>query len=43
MAHDPRKYRNPEAFDPSRFFDENGELNDDEVAYAFGFGRRCVY
>ncbi|KAF8190471.1 cytochrome P450 [Pholiota molesta] len=34
------KYKDPEAFNPDRFFDEKGDLNDDDVGYAFGFGRR---
>lgn len=42
MSRDPENYDNPEAFNPSRFFDESGKLNNDEVEYAFGFGRRSV-
>ncbi|KJA21663.1 hypothetical protein HYPSUDRAFT_687524 [Hypholoma sublateritium FD-334 SS-4] len=40
IAHNPEKYPEPETFDPSRFLDENGHLNDDNVGYVFGFGRR---
>ncbi|KAH7884345.1 cytochrome P450 [Phlebopus sp. FC_14] len=40
MAHDETKYPDPMTFNPSRFFDENGALNNDTVSYAFGFGRR---
>ena len=40
MTRDPEKYKDPEVFNPDRFFDENGELNSDDVGYAFGFGRR---
>ncbi|KAF9533273.1 cytochrome P450 [Crepidotus variabilis] len=40
MSRDPSKYDDAETFDPSRFFLPNGELNDDDVHYAFGFGRR---
>ena len=40
IAHNPEKYPMPETFDPSRFFDENGDLNNDNVGYVFGFGRR---
>lgn len=40
IAHDPEKYPEPHTFNPSRFFDQNGKLNDDDVSYVFGFGRR---
>lgn len=40
MSRDPKKYHNPEVFNPSRFLLEDGRLNDDEVQYVFGFGRR---
>lgn len=40
MTRDPAKYKDPEIFNPDRFLTETGELNDDEVTYAFGFGRR---
>jgi hypothetical protein len=42
MTRDPVKYKDPEKFDPDRFFDENNKLNNDDVAYIFGFGRRFV-
>ncbi|KAH7884291.1 cytochrome P450 [Phlebopus sp. FC_14] len=43
MAHDETKYSDPCSFNPSRFFDDNGELNQDTVSYGFGFGRRvCI-
>jgi len=43
MTRDEAKYIDPEAFKPERFFDENGNLNDDDTVLAFGFGRRiCV-
>ncbi|KAF9525797.1 cytochrome P450 [Crepidotus variabilis] len=34
------RYPDPESFNPSRFFQEDGSLNDDDVRYVFGFGRR---
>jgi len=40
MTRDPVRYPEPDLFNPSRFLTENGELNDDEVIAAFGFGRR---
>ncbi|KAG1852702.1 cytochrome P450 [Suillus subluteus] len=43
MAKDEVKYPNPENFNPERFFMANGQLNDDNVDFIFGFGRRvCV-
>lgn len=40
IAHDPKRYPKPDEFNPGRFFGTNGELNDDDVGYVFGFGRR---
>ncbi|KAF9527932.1 cytochrome P450 [Crepidotus variabilis] len=40
MSREPNKYEDPNTFNPSRFLDNNGSLNDDDVGYAFGFGRR---
>ncbi|KAG6861010.1 hypothetical protein C0995_004863 [Termitomyces sp. Mi166 len=42
MTHDESRYPEPDLFKPERFFDENGELNNDDDILAFGFGRRCV-
>ncbi|KAH7884352.1 cytochrome P450 [Phlebopus sp. FC_14] len=43
MAHNKEKYPQPFEFIPERFLDAHGELNDDTVGFAFGFGRRiCV-
>ncbi|KAH7907938.1 cytochrome P450 [Hygrophoropsis aurantiaca] len=43
MSRNEAKYPNPSEFRPERFFSPNGELNDDKVSFAFGFGRRiCV-
>lgn len=38
--HDEAKYLDPSVFNPGRFFDDQGNLNDDTVSYVFGFGRR---
>ncbi|KAF9480959.1 cytochrome P450 [Pholiota conissans] len=40
MSRNSEKYKDPERFDPDRFFTESGELNKDDVNYTFGFGRR---
>ncbi|TFY81751.1 hypothetical protein EWM64_g2260 [Hericium alpestre] len=40
MLHDAEKYPKPEIFSPNRFLNKDGELIDDEVTPAFGFGRR---
>jgi cytochrome P450 len=40
MTHDKSVYPEPFAFKPERFFDKNGDLNDDDRILAFGFGRR---
>ncbi|KAF8183439.1 cytochrome P450 [Pholiota molesta] len=43
MTHDEDRYPDPNAFKPERFFNKDGELNDDDHILAFGFGRRiCV-
>ncbi|KAG1872155.1 cytochrome P450 [Suillus subluteus] len=43
MSKDEVKYPNPDDFKPERFFIANGQLNNDTVDFAFGFGRRvCV-
>ena len=42
IAHDPKRYSNPDIFNPSRFLDESGKLNNDNVEYTFGFGRRWI-
>ncbi|EIW84359.1 cytochrome P450 [Coniophora puteana RWD-64-598 SS2] len=40
MSRDPRRYPEPEAFKPERFLTKDGELNDDDVGFTFGWGRR---
>jgi cytochrome P450 len=40
MAHDPSVYPNHEEFAPERFFDHEGNLNNDDFILAYGFGRR---
>ncbi|KAF8959261.1 cytochrome P450 [Flammula alnicola] len=43
MTHDEDEYPDPYSFQPERFFDDNGNLNDDNHILAYGFGRRaCV-
>ena len=43
MAHDPAVYPNHEEFEPERFFDPEGNLNNDDFILAYGFGRRFDY
>ncbi|TFK32426.1 cytochrome P450 [Crucibulum laeve] len=40
VSHNPQVYPDPDVFKPERFFGSDGQLNSDEVNYAFGFGRR---
>lgn len=43
MTRNEAKYVNPEQFQPERFFSKNGELNNDNMSYIYGAGRRiCV-
>ncbi|KAF8161643.1 cytochrome P450 [Crassisporium funariophilum] len=43
MTHDESVYSEPYEFKPERFFDANGDLNNDDRVLAYGFGRRvCV-
>ncbi|OJA08464.1 hypothetical protein AZE42_02839 [Rhizopogon vesiculosus] len=43
MTQNEEKYPNPSQFLPERFLDDDGNLNEDTVGIAFGFGRRiCV-
>ncbi len=43
MNHDEDVYPEPFAFKPERFFDENGNLNQNDRILSYGFGRRQVY
>ncbi|KAG6861012.1 hypothetical protein C0995_004865 [Termitomyces sp. Mi166 len=40
MTHDESRYPEPDSFKPERFFDDDGQLNDDDTVLTFGFGRR---
>ncbi|KIJ19360.1 hypothetical protein PAXINDRAFT_7844 [Paxillus involutus ATCC 200175] len=40
ISHNEAKYPNPTAFLPERFLKSDGTLNDDNVPWTFGFGRR---
>ncbi|KAH7886702.1 cytochrome P450 [Phlebopus sp. FC_14] len=40
IAHDESIYEDPHIFNPSRFLTPEGKLNDDNMHYIFGFGRR---
>ncbi|KAG2036259.1 cytochrome P450 [Suillus americanus] len=43
MSQNEQKYPNPSQFSPERFLNADGNLNNDTVDMAFGFGRRiCV-
>jgi cytochrome P450 len=42
MGHDEIVYPNPDAFRPERHFNETGNLNEDDLAIAYGFGKRWV-
>ncbi|KIJ14781.1 hypothetical protein PAXINDRAFT_12351 [Paxillus involutus ATCC 200175] len=40
IGHDESRYEDPNTFNPSRFLTPEGELNDDDLHYIYGFGRR---
>ncbi|KAG2367963.1 cytochrome P450 [Suillus spraguei] len=40
MTHDPKKYPNPDEFQPERFLHEDGSLTSDTMSLVFGWGRR---
>ncbi|KIJ19367.1 hypothetical protein PAXINDRAFT_68976, partial [Paxillus involutus ATCC 200175] len=40
ISHNEVKYPNPTAFLPERFLQSDGTLNDDNLSWIFGFGRR---
>lgn len=42
MTHDKSRYPSPFDFIPERFLDAQGDLNEDTIGFAFGFGRRLT-
>lgn len=40
ITRDEARYKDAEMFNPDRFLDEEGNLDDDECDFTFGFGRR---
>ncbi|KIJ14785.1 hypothetical protein PAXINDRAFT_99849 [Paxillus involutus ATCC 200175] len=40
IGHDESRYEDPNTFNPSRFLTPEGNLNDDNIHYIYGFGRR---
>ncbi|KAF8309118.1 cytochrome P450 [Amanita rubescens] len=40
ISQDETIYSNHDTFNPNRFFNPDGTLNDDKIEYAFGYGRR---
>ncbi|KAK0215201.1 cytochrome P450 [Armillaria nabsnona] len=40
ICRDPSVFANPEVFDPTRWFDDDGSLKSDASLFNFGFGRR---
>lgn len=40
MTHDEDAYPEPHKFNPERFFNESGKLDDNDRILAYGFGRR---
>ncbi|EIW84420.1 cytochrome P450 [Coniophora puteana RWD-64-598 SS2] len=40
MSRNPSRYPDPETFRPERFLTKDGELNNDDVRFTFGWGRR---
>ncbi|EGO03750.1 hypothetical protein SERLA73DRAFT_119400 [Serpula lacrymans var. lacrymans S7.3] len=43
MSHNEDKYPDSDEFKPERFFMPDGKLNNDNVSFVFGFGRRvCI-
>lgn len=41
ICRDPSVFANPEVFDPTRWFDDDGSLRSDASLFNFGFGRRA--
>ena len=42
LSQDETVYEKANSFYPERFLNPDGSLIDDQVEYAFGYGRRCV-
>ncbi|KAF8632718.1 hypothetical protein AX15_001715 [Amanita polypyramis BW_CC] len=40
IGRDPQYFPRPEAFDPQRWINDNGKINEDLKNFSFGFGRR---
>ncbi|KIJ14051.1 hypothetical protein PAXINDRAFT_79953, partial [Paxillus involutus ATCC 200175] len=40
IGHDESRYEDPYTFHRSRFLTPEGNLNDDDIRYIYGFGRR---
>ena len=40
MTRDRDIYDNPDIFNPERYLDDSGNLNDDDRVIAYGFGTR---
>lgn len=42
ISRDPDVYPDPEAFKPSRWLSEKGQMREDLKFFNWGFGRRCT-
>ena len=41
VGRDPAYFPDPEQFNPQRWLNEEGKINEDLKSFPFGFGRRC--